>query len=111
MQREKNAKLEKIRALVRKKKANQKKNKKLKSAVSPPMERSPLPLFDENDLMKQEEQHQDVDPNDPEFKHKLKYEDPFEDVIEGDVVQENIDNEDSDDDDYESIDAEDIVSS
>lgn len=101
-----NAKLAKIRALIKEKKSKQAKNKKLKPAVSSGISR---PTFDPMELMEQE-MEQEVDPSDPDYKHKLKYEDDFDDVIEEDVVQKNVDNEDSDDDDYESIDAEEIVS-
>lgn len=115
MQREdkisRNAKLAKIRELVRKKKKQQKKknNKKLKTNNQGGMKRETPQIFDESDIMKQEEEYDNVDPNDPDFKHKLKYEDPFDDVIEKEIIEKNVDNEASDDDDYESIDAEDIV--
>lgn len=101
-----NAKLAKIRALIKEKKSNQNKNKKLK-VVKPTNSR---PIFDPQDLMQQEETTQEVDPNDPEYKHKLKYEDDYDDIVEDDIVQPNVDNEDSDDDDYESLDAEEVVS-
>lgn len=111
MQREdtnqKNAKLEKIRKLIQQKKKNQNKNnKKLKTTVSPTYtdERE---MIDERDLLAQ--QSVEVDPNDPEFKHKLKYEDPYEDIIEKEVIEKNVDNEESDSEDYDSIDAEEIV--
>ena len=116
-----NKKLLQIQELIKKKKqqsasANNNKNQQNSKRVKAGGQgiysggKSRLDELDEEQIMMQEASKEELDPNDPNIKHKLKYEDAFDDEFEKEIIEDNIENEESDDDDYESIELEETVS-
>ena len=99
----KNAKLRQLRALKKKRK-----NIKKKVKSSQGSNNHKFGELDEEKIYQESAMNVEIDPNDPEYKYKLNYEDPFDDVYEKEIVHPNVDDEESDSDDYESIDAEEL---